>query len=61
MDKTQLEHIKIYMNYKGRRVLTKALLLRENKKSIWIILRDGNIVKRNKKRDLKGGTNNDRN
>ena len=53
MDKTKLERVKVYINEKGKRVLKKALLLKENPKTILVILSNGNIIKRNKERDLK--------
>jgi len=55
VDKSKLEHIKIYINRKGKRKLTKALIVKENAKTVWVVLKDGNIIKRHKKRDIKGG------
>jgi hypothetical protein len=55
MDKTKLPRVKVYINHKGRRVVKKALVLKENDKTIWVVFSDGNIVKRHKYRDVIGG------
>jgi hypothetical protein len=52
MDKTKLNKAKVYFNENGKRVPRKVLVLKENPKTIWVVLVDNKIVKRNKKRDL---------
>ena len=54
MQKEKLEQrIKVYLNKGQHRKLNKARLIKENDKSVWARLKDGNIIKRNKKRDLR--------
>lgn len=51
--------MRVYVNDqvdKNKRVLVGASSIKENKSTIWVRLPDGNVVKRNKKRDLPGAT-----
>jgi len=47
-----MQKVKVYVNKDGKRRLTKAILLKENKKTIIVKLKGGNIVKRHKTKDL---------
>ena len=47
------ERIKVYINKGSKRKLVKALLIKENNKTFWVRLKDGNKIKRNKRRDLR--------
>jgi len=47
-----MQKIKVYINKNGRRQLTKAILIKENKKTVIVKLKGGNIIKRNKVKDL---------
>jgi len=50
---TELE-IKVFINVgSGRRPVT-VNLVKSNTRSVWVRLRDGNVIKRNKKRDIVG-------
>lgn len=52
MDKTKLEKTVVYFNENGKRVAKKVLLIKENPKTILVMLPDNTIIKRNKNRDL---------
>ena len=48
-----MQKIKVYINKDGKRQLTKAILIKENKKTVIVKLKGGKIIKRNKIKDIK--------
>jgi len=42
--------MKVYINNKGKRQLVEVEVIKENAKTVWVKLRDGNVIKRHKER-----------